>query len=132
MSFIDPDSYIKMGLGMTYEEFNAFLEEFMRRCVEETLKVLPGVVGHLVRSAATMQGLSKNFYEDNKDLVEHKETVTHVMEQLEGKHPGMKLDELLKKTGTRTREVLKKKDSFNLNPTTRPAIADMDKGFGEL
>ena len=132
MSFIDPDSYIKMGLGMTYEEFNAFLDDFMKNCVEETLKVLPGVVGHLVRSTATMQDLSKNFYEDNKDLVDHKDSVSKIMEQVEHSHPGMKLADILKETGSKTREMLKKKGAFNLNPTTRPAVVDMDKGFGEL
>ena len=93
---------------------------------------MPGVVGHLVRSTATMQDLSKNFYEDNKDLVDHKDSVSKIMEQVEHSHPGMKLADILKETGSKTREMLKKKGAFNLNPTTRPAVVDMDKGFGEL
>lgn len=132
MKLISSEDLVRLNVLMTHEELETFLEGFLKVCVEETLKVLPSVVGHLVRSAANLQGMSEEFYDKNKDLVDHKAQVAKVMERLEGESPGKNLRDLLKETGVETRRVVGLQKGFDLNPTPRPSVVDMDAGFGEL
>jgi hypothetical protein len=66
------------------------------KAVEEMLRILPGVIQHLVRRTVMLRDLTDRFYADNKDLVDHKDIVARVIEGLERKSPQTDLEQLLK------------------------------------
>jgi hypothetical protein len=132
MSFLSDEEFAKIGMGMPKVEFEEFLERFLKTCVEETLKALPGSINHLIKSATTMQALSKKFYDDNPDLVERKEVVAKIMEKVEGEHPEMGLKSILNETGLRARQSLMAKEGFNMDLSGRPKGEALDAGFGDL
>ena len=132
MSFLKDEEFIRLETGMTKEEIENLLLRFRKICVEEVLKVLPGVIGHLVRSATTMHGLSEKFYKDHPELVDHKDQVVRVMEGLEGQHPEMDYSKLMQETGIRTKQSLILDKTLSTKIEKRPAISDIDAGFGEI
>lgn len=132
MGLINSEDLVKLNVLMTHEELELFLEGFMKRCVEETLRTIPSAINHLVNSATAMKSLSEKFYEENPDLADHRALVTKTMEGIEGSHPGLGLKSLLEKTGVKTKQALAKGKGFNMEPTKRPNLVELDAGFGEL
>lgn len=132
MKLVNSEELVKLNVLMSHEELEAFLENFLKVCVEETLRAIPSAISHLVNSATTMKSLSENFYKDNPDLVDHRALVTKTMEGIEGRHPELGLKSLLEKTGVKAKQVLLDGKGFSTEPTKRPNIVSMDAGFGEL
>lgn len=87
-------------------------DEIVGEAVEAVLRLLPNIITHLISQASVMHTLKTKFYEDNKDLVEHKDIVAQVIEQLEVSSPGEKLENLISKVGPETRRRLKEVQSF--------------------
>lgn len=129
---ITRDEYTKLGIGMTFEETEIFLQKFKHKCVEETLKVLPSVINHLIKSAGTMTELSKKFYEENKDLVGHKKEVAQVIERFEELHPDKNFSQMMKEIGPLVREQLKTTVSLSTPTTDKLSLDTLDSGFGAL
>jgi hypothetical protein len=77
------------------------------KSVEEMLRILPGVIRNLVKSTIMLRDLTDRFYEQNKDLVAHKDVVARVIEGLELKAPGIDLEQLLKEAAPLARKQIR-------------------------
>lgn len=80
--------------------------DLTREITEHILLLLPGVISHLINNIVAMKGLSENFYEKNKDLAAHKELVSKVIEQFEGKYPGKSAQDILDLAAVEVRKQL--------------------------
>ena len=89
---------------LSYNDFTVYVMRLVKLCVEEALKTLPVVIDHLSRQASYLKELSETFYNDNKDLVDHKRLVASVIEQTEIDNPGMKYSEILEKAAPEARK----------------------------
>ncbi len=78
---------------MNEEELNKIVE----LAVEKILVRMPEVVGNLMKHHAKMLQLNQKFYTDNPDFQKHKKVVVDVLEDLEGKNPHIKYEQLLEK-----------------------------------
>lgn len=126
------EEYLKFGTGMTKVELEEFFIKFQRQCVEETLKTLPAVISHLVKTTSTLQSLSEGFYKKNSDLISHKELVRKVIEEVEAGNPGMELDKVLTEAAKLSRERIKIKPTLSTSSEGRPSLESLDSGFGVL
>lgn len=132
MKFISDEDFVELGVGMPHEKFEGLMADFMKRCVEETLKTLPSAISHLVKSAATMQSLAAEFYSKNPNLVDHKDAVAKMMEKLESEHPEMNYKQLMEETGQKLKGNLDKMENFNMDLGKRPKVTDLDNNFGDI
>lgn len=104
---VDMNQYKRlMGSSMSYEEFNEMINEIVSSSVEQSLKMIPGVVDYMVRHATYLNQLSTDFYEKYPELAEHKGVVTKVLEQVESENPGKSYEELLNKTVPKAKEII--------------------------
>ena len=92
----------------SYDQFYGFLMKAVKLSVEESLKALPHVMTHLANQVNYLKDLSTKFYEDNKDLVDHKQIVAQTIEQVESDNPGILYEEILKIAAVKAKETLNK------------------------
>jgi len=116
--------YVRFVSGeLTEDEVNIFVEKLINISGERVLKALPSVIDFLVKQTSYIKELSTDFYAKNKDLVEHKDLVAHIIEQVESDNPGKKYEEILAKVAPEARKKLshtynvKNEDAFSLDKT---------------
>jgi hypothetical protein len=104
--------------------------ELTREITEHVLLLLPSVISHLINNMATMKELSTQFYEKHKDLAQHKNIVGTVIEQLEAKHPGKSVEEILNLAAPEARKLM----SLQQNVESKPSFSvdKLDKILGNL
>jgi hypothetical protein len=124
---IDESLVARMQKG----ELSAY-EEFANFIIQESMKTLPLVNENLIRRSATMHETSKKFYEENKDLVQHKKLVGEIMEQVEHENPGASFEKILSRVAGRSREVLKGTRTLGNAEPRRNRLSDLDDTIGEL
>lgn len=124
---------------MTPEERKSIIEEAVNKAVEKTLLSIPEVIGNLMASQATMANLNREFYAKHPEFKDKKDSVMSVVEQVEGKNPLMKYEDILKKSVPKIRErinTMKNLDMTNVskhpNRTFEPLDTSSDKPHGEL
>jgi hypothetical protein len=71
-------------------------EEIVALAVERTLLMIPEVVGNLMANHAALHKINSQFYKDYPEFASRKDIVQAVVEMVEGKHPLMKYEEMLK------------------------------------
>ena len=69
------------------ENMNELLVKVHNRAVESVIKHIPAIISNMIETQVTMRGSVTKFYEENKDLVPHKQYVGFVVNELVGKHP---------------------------------------------
>lgn len=117
---------------VSYEEFNQMVENLVNHCVERSLQTIPNVVDYMVRQATYLKGLSEQFYNDNKDLVDHKETVTKIIERMESENPDKSYEEILQKAATKSRELINEKVKFSGEMQSNFDLSKTDEDLGML
>lgn len=114
---------------ISYEEYNELIERLVNSCVEQALRMIPGVVDFMVRQATYLNQLSGDFYKNHPELAEHKELVGRVLEQVESENPGTPYEKLLEKTVPKAKQVLQGKKSFKDQDFS---LSKLDEDLGEL
>ena len=104
--------------------------ELMSEITEHILLVLPAVISHLIQNVITLKELSTKFYETHKDLIQHKQLVGTMIEQLEFKYPGKNMEEILKLAAIEVRNVLQQQKSLNDIP--RSSVEQLERTLGRL
>ena len=75
--------------------------------VETMMRLLPSIIGNLLKQASSLHDLKEQFYSDNSDLNNHRPVVAKVIEEFELKNPGGDIKELLKKAAPEARRRIK-------------------------
>jgi hypothetical protein len=99
------------------ESFNKLLNSVLLRGVEighkrakkideEITKSIPNLINENLLSVASLEKASERFYDDNKDLVEHANTVSEVYKELAAGRPDVEYLNILNETGTEVRKRL--------------------------
>lgn len=93
-------------LTLDATKLNAILQKVVLKATEEALQALPVVIGTLISQTGTLKQLAMQFYENNKDLSEHKEIVAKLIEEEEAKNPGVKFDKILESVAPKARSIV--------------------------
>lgn len=107
-------------------------DELVSIAVQEALKALPSVVKRLTSEATVLQTSAKKFYDDNPDLVNHKQLVQKLIEREEGANPGIAFDKLLVQVLPKIRERIALKASLKETSPFKPELSEMDLRFKGL
>jgi len=119
--------------NMNYIIFNRTFDLFLKRAVEESLRALPFVVGNIINQAGTMKDMALKFYDENKDLEEHKDIVGRLLEEAEQRNPGITFNELLKDIAPKARQAIVKLNQQHGTDSKRPRLDELPKiDIGEL
>lgn len=103
-------------------------EEIITASVERALLMLPEVIGQLIQHKVGMKKMVEGFYADNKELIDYKEIVGNVMEEVESKNPGVKPSELMKEALPLIKRRIETVKSVDITRADRPT----DTRMGEL
>ena len=95
--------------SLTYEQFSDYLMRLVKLCVEESLKALPAVVGHISKETEYLNRLSNEFYINNKELRGPKKLVASVIETVEAENPGVTYEEVLHKAAIKAKQIIASK-----------------------
>lgn len=101
-------------------------DELIACAVQEALKALPGVIKRLTSEATVLQTQARKFYEDNPDLVKHKQLVQKLIEKEEGSNPGIAFNKLLAQALPKIRERIVLKTSLKEISPFKPELSDLD------
>lgn len=115
----------KLLFGLREGRADAF-EQLVHIAVEEALKVLPGVMKSLMVQAAYVQKLNTSFFDDHRDLANHKDLVLQTLEKIEGSNPGTPYEKILEKTATEVRRIVQGVAVADTHPTGRPKLEELD------
>lgn len=131
-SIITREEYESIG-NLSYDQFCEFIMKVVKLSVEESLKALPHVMTHLAKQIDYLKKLSVKFYQDNKDLANHRPFVAQVIEQVESENSGKPYEEILDMAARRAREALVKiaKDRPDKS-FTQNSVDQLDSKLKEL
>jgi len=120
--FVEKDEDIDKVLK-TPEAFNTFMTGVVVKAVEGALRKLPEVVIPMARNQVSIMSTIQDFYQSNKDLLQYKEFVGYVANEISAKRPELSLAELLDESEkeVRTRLKLKKAAEAGVMPPIAPA-----------
>jgi hypothetical protein len=95
-------------------------EGIIAEAIERLLIVLPEVVGNLMQANVTYSKLSKKFYLENPDLVDHKDIVREMVNKVEGENPLLPHDQVLSKALPTIRDHIKLKGGLCMGQASKP------------
>jgi hypothetical protein len=116
----------------TKEEMDELLKKVRQDAIEGALVLLPGVVKNLITTFSNLKVMGEKFYNDNKDLAEHKDLLRNVMEELEGKNPNQTYERLLADTAMETRRRLGSLKQFDKANHGKPAKVEVDENLNNI
>lgn len=87
--------------------FNAILTSVVNTAVERSLRLMPQVASRIADEHVSTQIAVRDFFNDNRDLLEHRKYVAFVSNEVQAKNPQLPLDEILQKVETEVRSRLK-------------------------
>lgn len=105
------------------------LEKIIDITTERVLLKLPETVGNMMSSLVTMIENRKKFYNDHPELVDHKELVMKLYEQIDGESMGQSYDEVVNKLLPLVRQKLSIKNSLSKSPVK---TIDSSKQYGNI
>ena len=120
------------------EEFNAVLNQVSQRstqtavqsAVQQVLRSVPELVmGYITRHSA-MNRMVDDFYRENEDLVNVKQTVAAVANDIHAKNPELGVDEVFKQRAAHTRKLLGLKRQAQTAARRKPAKPAFAKAGG--
>lgn len=79
----------------TKQGLEALLTRVCALAVEDALRLLPTVTQNLVVQISELKSASDRFYKDNPDLATQKDGVARIIQDLEARHPGKSLPDLM-------------------------------------
>lgn len=120
------------------EKFNKFLNDFRRKIILESRKVLgegvlrsiPEIIRTNIKLHSEMQKSSEKFYSENEDLKPFKRVVAAVFEEVSADNPDKTYDEILKDIGpeVRKRLNLQKQAKTKSDDNNLPRLPKKTKG----
>jgi len=116
----------------TKKEVDDIVRQSTHEAVERALRLLPFAMKNLISNIGLMDKAREQFYLDYKDLVEHKELVGLVMEELEHKHPALPITELMPKVAEEARMRLQKYGPLGLEKGSKPSRTDLQHGLDNI
>lgn len=114
------------------EEVDTKIAQAKQEVAEQILRALPGIMQFLVASVGSLKEMKEKFYQENKDLAEHKLLVAKVMEELEAKNPGVAFPSLLDKVATEARRRVTQLDTFDTSNPNKPTKSDLNAGLQNI
>ena len=118
-------------MNLTYDQLCGYIMKIVKLAVEESLRTLPSVVGHVSKQATYVETLSKAFYDSNKDLAKHKPMVAQMIEQEESNNPGMGYSKILEIVAPAAKLRMKELDNIAKVKGSRK-LKDLDENLGNL
>lgn len=106
---------------LTYDQFCIYTTRLIKKCVEESLKSLPGVIQHLSAQITYLKTLSEEFYKKNKDLVPHKKLMADLVEKAENDNPGLRYEKVIEIAAGEARKAIS-----NTKPKEGPGRRQLD------
>lgn len=88
--------------------------EIIDKAVEKALLMLPKVVGNLMAEQAEVAKLNKKLYSKNPDFKGNEQVVRSVVEQIDSENPGLRYEDILKKSIPIIKERIKTSNSLDL------------------
>jgi len=82
-------------------------ENIINETIERVFKMLPDVLGNLMKSHAVYAKTNRKFYADNPEFATHKDIVLQAISKIEEKNPLRSYDEILKEATPIIKEQLK-------------------------
>ena len=113
----------------TKVQIDELLLKVKQEAVEEALRALPAIIQNLVVSASRLQKVSTEFYKDNKDLVEHKDLVGKIIQEVEANNPGISFEKITEEAATETRKRLSFGSTLSSTPVAKPTEEKLRKGM---
>ena len=113
----------------TKPEVDALIEKAVNDAAERSLRVLPFVIKNLIASAGKMKEVREAFYDRNKDLVNHKELVAKVMEEIETRHPAVGIEKIAELTAKETKRRLASVGSMSTEWVDKPTRSELQLGL---
>lgn len=104
-TFVENDEDIDKALGDT-ASFNALLQKVAAYAVENVLSAVPKLVVSLSDQQIVFRQAAKEFWDNNKDLLDKRSFVSFVTNELAAKHPEWSLEELFTETEKEVRKKL--------------------------
>jgi len=116
---------------LTEEEKNEIVDMVVDRVmdmtVERLLLSIPATVGNMMASAAALTKTNKEFYDKHKEFSKHRDVVTSVVEQTEGKNPLLNHTELLEKAVPDIKRRIKTMSNLDMEKVTSKPNLTFDK-----
>lgn len=86
---------------------NEVLSRLCNYSNEAMVRMFPDLVSRMVKNTTATQAMTKEFYEKNPDLKDHKDIVTSVVQDVDSRYPELDYGEMLKKAEPIVREKIK-------------------------
>lgn len=115
---------------ITAEDLDLVFYSIQTHAAEQALRMLPNVVDYLIKQSTHIKGLSEDFFKRNKDLVNKKDMLAKLLEQVESENPGLPYEKMLSKV-----ELLAKKTKDleqTVDVSKKFKISELDAGLGDL
>jgi hypothetical protein len=102
-----PDEAVFDEVLKSADSFNALLTSVVNTAVERSLRLVPQVANQLIEQQYTLKEVVREFYQENKDLLDHKKYVGFVSNEVAAKHADWTLPQILEETEKEVRSRLK-------------------------
>ena len=117
---------------LTEEERNSIIDEITKKVLltvkEDILLSIPEVIGNLMVQHISLHKLNKKFYADHKEFKDKKDVVVKIIEEIEGKDPLKKYEDILKEAVPEIRNRIKTMGSLNMTTVSK----NPDRRFEKL
>ena len=131
MKFISDEEFKELKKAETPELFNEILSRVCNAAIENTIRRWPDVATRLTATAIATKAATKEFYDKNKDFIDHKDIVTAVVQDIDSKDPTLSYGEMLKKAEPIVREKIKNEKLHKGLPCALPDKVNL-KGNGVI
>jgi len=111
---------------------NEMLNRVYDRAREDTIREIPELVEKTQERQQTMQQAVQSFYEDNPELREYKDYVSHKANEIQAENPDMDVEDLMEETAKRAKQGLKlkeKAEETEQNRREKEEATDNDPAF---
>lgn len=128
--FVESDEDIDKALGDT-ASLNALLQKVAAYAIENVLSAVPKLVVTLSDQQIVFRQAAKEFWDNNKDLLDKRSFVSFVTNELASKHPEWSLEELFLETEKEVRKKLNipKQGDVASSPASRRKVEDNAPAF---
>ena len=117
---------------LTEEDRNSIINEITKKVLlavkEDILLSIPEVIGNLMVQHISLHKLNKKFYADHKEFKDRKDVVAKIIEEIEGKDPLKKYEDILKEAVPEIKNRIKTMDSLNMTTVSK----NPDRKFEKL
>jgi hypothetical protein len=112
-------------------------EQIVQEVLEEVLRRIPDMLGHLIKNHALIMKLNKEFYSKNEELKGHEKDVAQVVQEYEDKYPQWEYAKILEEVPEVIKERLRMKEQILGQPSReviKPRVVpeDLQGGNGLL